>query len=162
MVRSFWNARKAMVSIKCKKRLAAGAPPRTPHSDILQRYPLVGGEGLAAPFQEPHNSRSRSFRPRALVLHLLLWYDKDSRLSVYVCSIVVLCVGLPAINSFLRSTNCTLETDISLMNHYVIWHALCIKKSTTRAQGRYLHAPKYLVTGAWWEAFEMRGKPWCL
>ena len=60
---------------------------------------------------------------------------------------------------FLRSTNRTLETGISLMNHYVTWYGICIKISITRAQGRYLHASKYLVAGAWWEAFEiMRGK----
>ena len=33
------------------------------------------------------------------------------------------------------------------------------KKSITRAQGRYLHASKYLAAGAWREAFEMPGKP---
>jgi len=59
---------------------------------------------------------------------------------------------------FLRSTNRTLETGISLVNHYVTWYGICIKISITRPQGRYLHAPKYLVAGAWWEAFEMRGK----
>ena len=78
-------------------------------------------------------------------------------MAVYVCSIVVLCVGFP-VKRFLRSTNCTLETDISLMNHYVTWYGICVKISITRAQGRYLHAPKYLSAGAWREAFEMPGK----
>ena len=32
------------------------------------------------------------------------------------------------------------------------------KKSIPRAQGRYLHAPEYLVAGAWREVFEMPGK----
>ena len=49
----------------------------------------------------------------------------------------------------LPSTNCTLETNISLMNHHVTWYGLCIKKSITRAQGRYLHALKYLAAGGW-------------
>jgi len=59
--------------------LAAGAAPgpRTRTSYNAIPYPLAGGEGLAAPFQEPH-SRSRPFRPRAFALHLLLWYDKDA------------------------------------------------------------------------------------
>ena len=91
-----------MAFIKCKKTfwrpgLRPGPHTRTSYNAIP--YPLAGGEGLAAPFQEPH-SRSRSFRTQALAIHLLLWYDKDSRLAVYVCSIVILCVDLPAINGF--------------------------------------------------------------
>ena len=84
-----------MASIKCKKTLwrpGLCPGPRTRTSYNAIPYSLAGGEGLAAPFQEPH-SRSRSFRPRALALHLLLWHDKDSRLAVYVCSIVVFTIS---------------------------------------------------------------------
>ena len=87
-----WHARKShLASIKCKKTLwrpGLRPGPRTRRYYNAIPDPLAGGEGLAAPFQEPH-PRSRPFRYRALALHLLLWYDKDSRLAVYVCSIVV-------------------------------------------------------------------------
>jgi len=87
-----WHARKShLASIKCKKTLwrpGLRPGPRTRRYYNAIPDPLAGGEGLAAPFQEPH-PRSRPFRSLALALHLLLWYDKDSRLAVYVCSIVV-------------------------------------------------------------------------
>jgi len=69
--------------------LAADITPLTPIGDLTASTtpdPLAVGDGAGCPFQEP---RPRS---RASALHLLLWYDKDSRRAVYVCNIVILYV----------------------------------------------------------------------